>query len=81
MTALEWQPSEELPESHGRFVDLWLSLSGGIIIPGQFLEDTDQADPLESIMWFDEDRYLIDPATVQYWLPRIPGEPIPEPPC
>lgn len=80
MTALEWLPSEELPDSDGSFVSVWLSLSGGTIIPGQYLYDFVQADSVDAVMWFDEDRYLIDSALVQYWLPRFPADPLPEPP-
>ncbi len=75
----EWYPSEEVPESDGEFVDVWISLEGGRIISGKYLHNPDDPIEEESHMWFDDDQYLLNPATVQYWALRRDAQK-PEPP-
>lgn len=77
---VEWQPSEECPETEGEFLDVWLSMTGGNIIAGQVLRNPDALTEDETCMWFDEDRYLINPALVQYWMVRRAGDEAPESP-
>lgn len=75
----EWEPSEEGPRSEGEYVDVWLYRLGGEIMAGQFVRNREAVLEAEANLWFDEDRYLINPETVLYWMRRVDTRK-PEPP-
>ena len=76
----EWQPAEECPDTEGEFLNVWLSMTGGDIVAGQVFKDPEALSADEACMWFDDDRYLINPALVQYWMVRRPGDETPDDP-
>ena len=75
---LEWFPSETLPEEEGVYVEVWIALRGGIVIPGRFIYSVDEASANYQGLWLNADSMA--EVDAQYWMYRLEGHPRPEPP-
>ena len=79
MQTIDWEPSEEFPESDASYLDIWICLSGGRVIPGLYVRNLDKEETEENFVWFDAEGTLIDPEIVQYWMLRVDENPPPLP--